>query len=127
MTRFDLPLGVIELTDFVIKRSGLRWLVRDHYPCRAGEVVAYCNVGLTARPRIWPSRMPFAEEARDFQVTLAPSVGGILHQAPGLSLGGYGPLVKVMLLTGARRSEVAEMKWPEVDLAAKVWRLPRAR
>ena len=38
-----------------------------------------------------------------------------------------GPLVKVMLLTGARRSEVSEMKWPEVDLAAKVWRLPRAR
>ena len=89
MTRFDLPLGAIELTDFVIKRSGLRWLVRDHYPCRAGEVVAYCNVGLAARPRIWPSRMPFAEEARDFQVTLAPSVGGILHQAPALSLGGF--------------------------------------
>jgi integrase len=36
-------------------------------------------------------------------------------------------LVTVLLLTGARRSEVAEAKWSEVDLEARVWRLPAAR
>jgi hypothetical protein len=86
--RLDLALGVIELADFVLQRSGLRWLVPDRYHCRAGEVVAYCNIGLTKRPGKRPSRMPFAEEVKDFQLTLAPSVAGILHQASGLSLGG---------------------------------------
>jgi hypothetical protein len=86
--RFDLALGVIELADFVVQRSGLRWLVPDHHPCRAGEVVAYCNIGLSVRPGSRPSRMPFAEEVRDFQLTLAPSLAGILHQASALSLGG---------------------------------------
>jgi integrase len=38
-----------------------------------------------------------------------------------------GPLVKMLLLTGQRRSEVAEMRWSEVDLDAKAWRLPAAR
>lgn len=38
-----------------------------------------------------------------------------------------GPLIKVLLLTGARRSEVAEMRWTEVDLEARVWRLPKER
>lgn len=38
-----------------------------------------------------------------------------------------GPLTRVLLLTAARRSEVGEMKWSELDLAAKVWRLPSER
>ena len=36
-------------------------------------------------------------------------------------------LVMMLLLTGARRAEVAQMKWAEVDLEAKVWTLPRER
>ena len=39
----------------------------------------------------------------------------------------YRPLVKLLLLLGARRSEVAEMKWSEIDVDAKVWRLPKER
>ena len=38
-----------------------------------------------------------------------------------------GPLVKLLLITGQRRSEIAEMKWSEVDLDAKVWTLPKER
>lgn len=37
------------------------------------------------------------------------------------------PLVKLLLLTGARRSEVAEARWSEFDLDAKLWRLPAER
>jgi integrase len=33
----------------------------------------------------------------------------------------------MLLLTGARRAEVAQMKWAEVDFEAKVWTLPRER
>jgi integrase len=38
------------------------------------------------------------------------------------------PLVRFLLMTGGRRSEIARMTWSELDLdGAKVWRLPAAR
>ncbi|MGO8739255.1 tyrosine-type recombinase/integrase [Rhodoblastus sp.] len=39
----------------------------------------------------------------------------------------FGLLAKLLLLTGARRDEVASMRWSEVDLVAKTWSLPGAR
>jgi integrase len=38
-----------------------------------------------------------------------------------------GPFVKLLLLTGARRSEVAQMTWDELDLDAGTWSLTGAR
>ena len=39
----------------------------------------------------------------------------------------YGPIAKLLLLTAARRGEISEAPWAEVDLAAKTWRLPGSR
>lgn len=39
----------------------------------------------------------------------------------------FGPLVRLLILTGQRRDEVAEMTWSELDLAGKLWTLPRGR
>jgi integrase len=39
----------------------------------------------------------------------------------------FGPLLQVLILTGQRRDEVAEMQWSEVDLDGKTWTLPRSR
>jgi integrase len=39
----------------------------------------------------------------------------------------FGPLVKLLLLTGQRRDEVAEMRWSEIDMEARTWTLPRER
>ena len=39
----------------------------------------------------------------------------------------FGPIGKLLLLTGARRDEVAGMRWGEIDLAARVWSLPKER
>jgi integrase len=39
----------------------------------------------------------------------------------------FGPMVRLLLLTGQRRGEVAEMDWSEVDLEAKLWTIPRER
>jgi integrase len=36
----------------------------------------------------------------------------------------YGPMFKLLLLTGARRSEIAELEWRHIDLKDKVIRLP---
>jgi integrase len=39
----------------------------------------------------------------------------------------FGPIAELLLLTGARRDEVASMEWRELDLTAGVWRLPKQR
>lgn len=39
----------------------------------------------------------------------------------------YGPLFKMLALTGQRKSEVAEATWSEFDLAKKLWVIPAAR
>lgn len=39
----------------------------------------------------------------------------------------FGPLFKLLLLTGQRWSEVAELSWSELDLQNRVWHLPGER
>ena len=39
----------------------------------------------------------------------------------------FGPFSKLLLLTGARRDEVASARWSEFDLAAKAWTIPKER
>lgn len=39
----------------------------------------------------------------------------------------YGPLFQLMILTGQRESEVAGMRWSEIDLGKQLWTIPAAR
>jgi integrase len=39
----------------------------------------------------------------------------------------FGPMAKLLILTAQRRDEVAEMRWTEIDFAARTWTLPRGR
>jgi len=39
----------------------------------------------------------------------------------------YGPLFRLLLITGQRRSEVGEARWCEFDLDARLWSIPAAR
>jgi integrase len=39
----------------------------------------------------------------------------------------YGPLFQILALTGQRKSEVADARWPEFDLGRKLWIIPAAR
>jgi integrase len=39
----------------------------------------------------------------------------------------YGPLVRLLMLTGQRKSEVAEAQWSEFDLAKREWSIPASR
>lgn len=39
----------------------------------------------------------------------------------------YGPMYRMLLLTGQRRGEVAGARWSEFDLAAKIWTVPPER
>jgi integrase len=39
----------------------------------------------------------------------------------------YGPLIQLLILTGQREREVAELRWSEVDLAEGLWVIPAER
>src|SRR5262249_15194274 len=39
----------------------------------------------------------------------------------------FGPLFRMLLLTGQRKSEVAEARWREIDLDKKLWTIPPER
>lgn len=39
----------------------------------------------------------------------------------------FGPLVRMLLLTGARREEIAALEWSELDQGSRVWALPPGR
>jgi integrase len=39
----------------------------------------------------------------------------------------YGPVFRLLVLTGQREREVAEMRWPEVDFAKRLWTIPAER
>jgi integrase len=41
--------------------------------------------------------------------------------------GPFGAIVKLLLLTGQRRTEVSRMEWSEVDLDTRLWTLPKER
>jgi integrase len=39
----------------------------------------------------------------------------------------FGPLVRLLALTGQRKSEVAEARWSEIDLDRRLWSIPATR
>ena len=39
----------------------------------------------------------------------------------------YGPLFRMLALTGQRKSEVAEARWQEFDLDKRLWTIPPER
>ncbi len=70
-------------------------------------------------------KAPAAEESRDRVLTddeirLAWSAFDSIGQP-------FGPLAKLLLLTGARRDEVASATWGEVDLAGRTWTIAKER
>ncbi|MEK8093375.1 integrase arm-type DNA-binding domain-containing protein [Methylocystis sp. IM3] len=70
-------------------------------------------------------RAPAAEQSRDR--VLSEDEIRVAWQAFEASGWPFGPLAKLLLLTGARRDEVGEMAWSEVDLAARSWTVPKER
>ncbi len=72
-------------------------------------------------------RKPGAEATRDRVLTLG-EIRAIWHATePTQANKGdlFGPIVRLLLLTGQRRNEVAAMRWDEID--RDTWTLPAAR
>ena len=69
--------------------------------------------------------LPAREVARD-RVLNDQELAGVILAARKIG-GSYGGIVELLALTGQRREEVARLKWEELDLARRVWTLPRLR
>jgi integrase len=70
-------------------------------------------------------RAPAAETSRD-RILSDDELKAVWWAADALETP-YNGFIKLLILTGARRSEVAGMTWPEIDTASRVWTLPAAR
>jgi hypothetical protein len=89
LTSVALRLGPLEADEFVVVRSGLRWLREDGHLCRRGEVVAFCNVGLLQREGRRNGNLPFPDERQDLQMAFATPIGGRLRHGLGVTGGGF--------------------------------------
>ena len=70
-------------------------------------------------------KAPGQETARD-RVLTDDELRAFLRACDGMGEP-FGPLFRLLLLTGQRREEVAALPWAELDLAGAVWHLPAAR
>jgi integrase len=69
--------------------------------------------------------MPGSETARD-RVLTDDELAAVWRAATEQG-GHFESVVKLLILTGQRRNEVAGMEWRELDLPTKLWKLPRGR
>jgi integrase len=68
---------------------------------------------------------PSAEKSRD-RVLDTEELHLVWRAADGLGFP-FGPIVKLLVLTGQRRSEVGGMEWRELDLDRAIWTIPASR
>ena len=68
---------------------------------------------------------PTAERSRDR--VLSDDELRLVWQAADQIGSPFGPLVKLLALTGQRRDEVGRMQWSELDLDKQLWTLPAER
>jgi integrase len=119
-----------------IKRSEIvRWM--DQIEDENGPVMADRTLAILRKIMNWHAarsdefrspivrgmaRTSSTERARD-RILTDDELRSIWEATEGQGV--YGALVQFILLTAARRSEAAEMKWPELD--GRTWTLPAAR
>lgn len=106
----------------IIEESGPHAAVRARRMLSAVYVWAI-GEGMTESNPVLGTNAPTDEVRRD-RVLSMPELASIWQALPS---GDFGAIVKLLILTGQRRDEVAQMRWDELDLDAGLWRLPLHR
>jgi integrase len=115
---------VIDLIDGIIERGATIQANRTLTRLRALFNWAKGKERLAASP-VAGMKLPTQEQARDR--VLSDDELRWFWQACEAAGWPFGPLFKLLLLTGQRRDEVASMTWPEIDLEKRIWTIPRHR
>lgn len=80
--------------------------------------------GLAESNPVVGTNAPAIEVRRD-RVLSRNELRAVWNACPAID--DFGRIVRLLILTGQRRDEVAGMKWAEVDIANSVWRIPASR
>lgn len=72
-------------------------------------------------------RIPIPKPSAGRERVLSHDEVHLLWKATDQSAHPYGPLVRMLLLTGQRRGEIGGMRWNEIDWEAGVWEVPSSR
>ncbi|MGI8569307.1 MAG: tyrosine-type recombinase/integrase [Methylocella sp.] len=84
-----------------------------------------CSRGIIDRSPCEGIARPSAEVSRDRVLNL-DELRPVWRAADNLGFP-FGPIVKLLVLTGQRRSEIGGMEWGEIDLSRAIWTIPAAR
>ena len=92
----------------------------------AKRLFSWClQRGLVETSPVAPLRAPNNERSRD-RVLSSDELAEI-WQATGQLGYPFGPFFQILILTAQRRSEVARMRWSDLDLEAGLWTMPADR
>ncbi|MGB8898976.1 MAG: integrase arm-type DNA-binding domain-containing protein [Methylocella sp.] len=113
----DLLDGIVARGSPVTANRTLAWLRRMcSWAIERGLMEANPCTGIKA---------PAAETSRD-RVLSDDELKAVWRAADALEKP-YDGFIKLLILTGARRGEIAGLMWREIDFDAKLWTLPAAR
>jgi integrase len=120
---------VVILVEAVARRPApyLAHIVLGHARSLFNWAINRGTYGLEISPcdRVKPSALIGPKQPR--QRTLSDTeVAALWHSSEGLGYP-FGPLYQLLLLTGARKSEVAGARWSEFNLTKKIWTVPPER
>jgi integrase len=125
ITREDVVL----LIDAIARKPApyLAHVVLGHARSLFNWAINRGTYGLETSPcdRIKPAALIGPKEARQRVLSDAELVA--LWKATEVLGYPFGPLYQLLLLTGARKSEVSDARWSEFDLAKKIWTVPPER
>jgi integrase len=113
---------VIDLIDGILARGATVRANRTLTRLRAFFNWAIEKGRLTASP-IARMKLPTQERARD-RVLIDDELRWLWRACEAVGWP-FGPLCKLLLLTGQRRDEVATMTWPDIDIEGRLWTIPR--
>jgi integrase len=125
LTRQD----VVDVIDAIARRPApyLAHVVLGHIRSLFNWAINRGTYGLEASPcdRLKPRALIGAKQPR--QRILSDAEIAALWNASERIGYPYGPLYRMLLLTGARKSEVSDARWREFDLKKKIWTVPPER
>ena len=125
ITREDMVL----LVDSVARRPApyLAHIVLGHARSLFNWAINRGTYGLETSPcdRVKPAALIGPKQPRQ-RILSNDELRALWHVSAIISYP-FGPLYRILLLTGARRSEVAEGQWRELDLKKKLWMVPPER
>jgi integrase len=120
---------VVNVIDAIARRPApyLAHVVLGHIRSLFNWVINRGTYGLEASPcdRLKPGALIGAKQPR--QRILSDAEIAALWRASGTIGYPYGPLYRMLLLTGARKSEVSDARWREFDRKKEIWTVPAER